>query len=109
MSKDYRYQREEWDSVEDGDLHGKKSQDRRHQVKTKQKRDVQRRAGCDPRVSSSCQRLAPMRSVTAQFHAVVFMPMSMCMTMCMMCCTQCVTTYSLTPPICYYDTLNMLL
>ena len=43
MSKDYRYQREEWDSGEDGDLHGKKSQDRRHQVKTKQKRDVQRR------------------------------------------------------------------
>lgn len=43
MSKDYRYHREEWDSVEDGDLQGKKGQDRRHQVKTKQKRDEQRR------------------------------------------------------------------
>ena len=43
MSKDYRYQREEWDSVEDGDSNGKKGQDRRHQVKSKQKRDVQRR------------------------------------------------------------------
>lgn len=43
MSKDYRYQRDEWDSVEDEDTHGKKHTDRRHQVKTKQKRDEQRR------------------------------------------------------------------
>ncbi len=43
MSKDYRYHREEWDSVEDVDVNGKKSQDRRHQVKSKQKRDEQRR------------------------------------------------------------------
>lgn len=43
MSKDYRYQRDEWDSVEDDDSHGKKKTDRRHQVKAKQKRDVQRR------------------------------------------------------------------
>ncbi|WP_170145498.1 hypothetical protein [Salinimonas sediminis] len=43
MSKDYRYQREAWDSVEDDELHGKKKQDRRHQVKSKQKRDVLRR------------------------------------------------------------------
>ena len=43
MSKDYRYHREEWDSVEEGDNHGRKGQERRHQVKTKQKRDVQRR------------------------------------------------------------------
>ncbi|QJR82325.1 hypothetical protein CA267_016990 [Alteromonas pelagimontana] len=43
MSKDYRYHREEWDSVEDEDVSGKKNPDRRHQVKTKQKRDLQRR------------------------------------------------------------------
>ena len=43
MSKDYRYHREEWDSVEDGDLQGKKGQDRRHQVKTKQKRREKQR------------------------------------------------------------------
>ncbi len=44
MSKDYRYQREEWDSVEDGDFDEKKSKSRRHHdVKSKQKRDMQRR------------------------------------------------------------------
>lgn len=43
MSKDYRYQREEWDSVEEGELQGKKKTDRHHQVKTKQQRDLMRR------------------------------------------------------------------
>lgn len=43
MSKDYRYQREEWDSVEEGDFDDKKSKSRRPDVKSKQKRDMQRR------------------------------------------------------------------
>ncbi len=43
MSKDYRYQREEWDSVEE-DLDEKKMKSRReHEMKAKQKRDMQRR------------------------------------------------------------------
>ncbi|MCW8090269.1 hypothetical protein [Alteromonas sp. ASW11-130] len=43
MSKDYRYQREEWDSVEDEGRPAKKGIDRRHLVKDKQKRDLQRK------------------------------------------------------------------
>ncbi|MCZ8530508.1 hypothetical protein [Alteromonas sp. PRIM-21] len=44
MSKDYRYQRDEWDSVEEEGLHAKKSTSKRHSsVKIKQKRDMQRR------------------------------------------------------------------
>lgn len=44
MSKDYRYQRDEWDSVEDDNFHAKKSNGKRQShVKAKQKRDVQRR------------------------------------------------------------------
>ena len=44
MSKDYRYQREEWDSVEEEDVHAKKPiAKRQSNVKTKQKRDLQRR------------------------------------------------------------------
>ncbi|GMM69300.1 MAG: hypothetical protein VXZ36_10810 [Pseudomonadota bacterium] len=44
MSKDYRYQRDEWDSVEEDEGHVKKSTGKRHNdVKTKQKRDIQRR------------------------------------------------------------------
>jgi len=40
MSKDYRYQRDEWDSVEEEDFHAPK---RQSTVKEKQKRDLQRR------------------------------------------------------------------
>ena len=44
MSKDYRYQRDEWDSVEEEDVHAKKPiAKRQSNVKTKQKRDLQRR------------------------------------------------------------------
>jgi hypothetical protein len=44
MSKDYRYQRDEWDSVEEEDFHAKKpSSKRQSSVKEKQKRDLQRR------------------------------------------------------------------
>ncbi len=43
MSKDYRYQRDEWDSVEDDERPSKKGSDRRHLVKDKQKRDLQRK------------------------------------------------------------------
>lgn len=46
MSKDYRYQQEEeWDSVDNDDnAGGKKGRPRRHhEVKSKQKRDLQRR------------------------------------------------------------------
>jgi len=44
MSKDYRYQREELDSVEEDEFHAKRVANRRQQsVKTKQKRDIQRR------------------------------------------------------------------
>jgi hypothetical protein len=44
MSKDYRYQRDEWDSVEEDDLHAKKPNSKRQSaVKVKQKRDLQRR------------------------------------------------------------------
>ncbi|MBD3584219.1 hypothetical protein HHX48_00535 [Salinimonas sp. HHU 13199] len=43
MSKDYRYQREEWDSVEDDDHFGKKKSVRRNPTKERQKRDELRR------------------------------------------------------------------
>ncbi|CAD5270752.1 conserved hypothetical protein [Alteromonas sp. 38] len=44
MSKDYRYQSEELDSVEEEDFHTKKVSAKRHQsVKNKQNRDLQRR------------------------------------------------------------------
>ena len=44
MSKDYRYQRDEWDSVEEEDVHAKKPNAKRQSnVKTKQKRDLQRK------------------------------------------------------------------
>lgn len=44
MSKDYRYQREEWDSVEDEGSYAKKTNAKRQSsVKVKQKRDLQRR------------------------------------------------------------------
>lgn len=46
MSKDYRYQRDEWDSVDDVDYEDsakKGSQRRHHEAKTQQKRDMQRR------------------------------------------------------------------
>ena len=44
MSKDYRYQREELDSVEEEDFHTKKVGTKRPQsVKNKQNRDLQRR------------------------------------------------------------------
>ena len=43
MSKDYRYQRDEWDSVEEEDFHAKNSSKRQSTVKEKQKRDLQRR------------------------------------------------------------------
>lgn len=44
MSKDYRYQRDEWDSVEEEDFHAKKpSSKRQSTVKEKQKRDLQSR------------------------------------------------------------------
>lgn len=43
MSKDYRYQREEWDSVEDESFPSKRSAKRNDHVKAKQKRDEQRR------------------------------------------------------------------
>lgn len=43
MSKDYRYQREEWDPVEE-ELGDKKMKSRReHEIKAKQRRDMQRR------------------------------------------------------------------
>ena len=39
MSKDYRYQRDEWDSVEEEDFHAKKPNSKRQStVKEKQKR-----------------------------------------------------------------------
>ncbi|MEG3768751.1 hypothetical protein [Alteromonas sp. 14N.309.X.WAT.G.H12] len=43
MSKDYRHQREEWDSAEDLHFHGRKGQGKEHRVKDKIKRDHQRR------------------------------------------------------------------
>lgn len=43
MSKDYRYHREEWDSVEDEDQVGKKGSARKNTTKSKPKRDLQRR------------------------------------------------------------------
>ncbi|MFD3318841.1 hypothetical protein ACE414_14465 [Alteromonas macleodii] len=44
MSKDYRYQRDEWDSVEEEGFHAKKPNSKRQSnVKEKQKRDLQRR------------------------------------------------------------------
>jgi len=42
MSKDYRYQRDEWDSVEEEDFHAPNPK-RQSTVKEKQKRDLQRR------------------------------------------------------------------
>ncbi|WP_218352819.1 hypothetical protein [Alteromonas lipotrueiana] len=43
MSKDYRYQPEKWDSVEEGEFQGKKKSDRRHEVKSKLQRELMRR------------------------------------------------------------------
>ncbi len=44
MSKDYRYQRDEWDPVEEEDIHARKpNAKRQNNVKAKQKRDLQRR------------------------------------------------------------------
>lgn len=43
MSKDYRYHREEWDSVEDEEQAGKKGVARKITSKSKPKRDIQRR------------------------------------------------------------------
>ena len=44
MSKDYRYQRDEWDSVEEEDGHARKTAGKRHNlVKTKQQRNIERR------------------------------------------------------------------
>ncbi|WP_018982028.1 hypothetical protein [Salinimonas chungwhensis] len=43
MSKDYRHQREEWDSVENEDHSGKKKGGRRHPDTERQRRDELRR------------------------------------------------------------------